>query len=282
MFPVLFEIGGFQVTSFGVLMALAFFSAGWILSAELRRKGQDPDVAWDLVWWGALGGILGAKVYYMLLTWRYTVADPWGAITSRAGLVWYGGFIAASLLILVQLRRKKLPILRFADAVAPALAMGYVVGRIGCFFVGDDYGRPTDLPWGIAFPRGAPPSTAGNLRDAFGVPVPPGVADDAVLAVHPTQLYEVGITLVIFAILWRLRKRPWAPGTLWFAYLAMAGAERWFVEIFRAKDDRFFGVLSLAQIISLIVVAIGIYGFLRLRRRPADAQAPARARVASA
>lgn len=280
MFPVLFRIGSLEVTSFGVMMALSFLTGGWILARELGRKGEDPELAWDLVWYAAIGGILGAKIYYLFLHWDETAADPWRAIASRAGLVWYGGFLLAAALIWWRLRRQKLPVLRVGDAVAPALALAYAVGRMGCFLVGDDYGRPTTLPWGIAFPDGAPPSTAGNLRE-FGVAVPADVADGVVLAVHPTQLYEVGITLVIFAVLWRLRERFATPGVLWFLYLAMAGAERFVVEIFRAKDDRFFGFLSLAQLISLGLIAVGLLVAWRLQQQGAGAK-PAARRVAAA
>jgi phosphatidylglycerol:prolipoprotein diacylglycerol transferase len=278
MYPVLFRIGGFTVTSFGVLIALSFIVAGWILSKELARKGQDPEHAWDLCGYAAIFGILGAKLYYLILHFPETAADPGRAILSRSGLVWYGGFILASLAILFRLHRLKLPILTFADAIAPALAMGYAVGRVGCFLVGDDYGGPTNQPWGVAFPNGAPPSTAGNLR-AFGVRVPADVPDGTVMAVHPTQLYEVAMMLVIFAIVWRLRKRFTVPGTLWFVWLALAGVERFIVEIFRAKDDRLLGVFSVAQLISVLIFLVGVAGYWVLTRRAAGhpAAAPATA-----
>lgn len=276
MYPVLFRIGGFTVTSFGVMIALSFIVGGWILSKELGRKGQDPEHAWDLCGYAAIFGILGAKIYYLLLHFPETAADPGRAILSRSGLVWYGGFILASLAILFRLHRLKLPILTFADAMAPALAIGYAIGRVGCFLVGDDYGGPTDQPWGVAFPNGAPPSTAGNLR-AFGVRVPADVPDGTVMAVHPTQLYEVGMMLVIFAIVWRLRKRFTVPGTLWFVWLALAGVERFIVEIFRAKDDRLLGVFSVAQLISVLIFLVGVAGYWVLTRRAARHPAAATA-----
>lgn len=280
MYPVLFRIGDFAITSFGVMMALSFLVGGWILAKELRRKGEDPDLAWEVVWYAAIGGIVGARLYYLILTWPQTVADPWAAITSRGGLVWYGGFIGAALLIYWRLRRAKVAIPRVADAVAPALAVAYAIGRLGCFLVGDDYGRPTDLPWAIAFPNGAPPSTAANLREQFGIPIPPGVPGDTVLAVHPTQLYEIGMSLIIFAIVWRLRERINPAGALFTIWLALAGVERFIVEIFRAKDDRFFGGLTVAQLISLGLVVAGIAGTMYLMRRgnaqPAQPAQPAR------
>jgi phosphatidylglycerol:prolipoprotein diacylglycerol transferase len=148
--------------------------------------------------------------------------------------------------------------------VAPALALSYALGRIGCFLVGDDYGRPTDSWVGLAFPNGQPPSTAGNLRRAFGVQVPAGIPDGQVLTVFPTQLFETGISLLIFFTLWRLRFRDRKPGWLFSLWLVLAGAERLFVEFFRAKDDRFFGPLSLAQVLSLGLIVLGAWLMSRL------------------
>jgi len=266
MFPVLFRIGGFTVTSFGVMIALSFVVGGWILARELGRKGQDPEHAWDLAGYAAIFGILGAKIYYMILHWPETAAHPWAAVLSRSGLVWYGGFILAALAVLFRIHRLKLPVLTLADASAPALALGYAVGRIGCFLVGDDYGGPTNLPWGVAFPNGAPPSTAGNLR-AFGVNVPATVPDGMVMTVHPTQLYETGLSLAIFFIVWKLRHRLATPGAVWFVWLALAGVERFVVEIFRAKDDRLLGMFSVAQLISALIVLTGIVGYFAVARR---------------
>jgi phosphatidylglycerol:prolipoprotein diacylglycerol transferase len=268
MLPVLFEIGGFKVTSFGVMIALSFLAAGWLLARELKHRGQDPEAAWDLAGWAAICGILGAKVYYLILHFDETALDPWAALLSRSGLVWYGGFIGGALGVLFRLHQLKLPLWKVADAVAPALALGYAIGRVGCFLVGDDYGAPTSAPWAVAFPQGAPPSTAGNLR-AFGVDVPAATPDSAVLAVHPTQLYEAGMTLIILAVLVRLRPRlAQTPGQLFFVWLALAGVERFIVEIFRAKDDRLLGVFSVAQLISVLLVATAVAFSMMLRRAP--------------
>jgi phosphatidylglycerol:prolipoprotein diacylglycerol transferase len=269
MLPVLFEIGGFKVTSFGVMIALSFLAAGWLLARELKRQGQDPEAAWDLAGWAAICGILGAKIYYLVLHFDETALDPWAALLSRSGLVWYGGFIGGALGVLFRLRQLKLPVWKVADAVAPALALGYVIGRVGCFLVGDDYGAPTNAPWAVAFPEGAPPSTAANLR-AFGVDVPASTPDSAVLAVHPTQLYEAGMTLIILALLIRLRPRlASTPGQLFFVWLALAGVERFIVEIFRAKDDRLLGVFSVAQLISVLLIATAAAFYVNLRPAPA-------------
>jgi phosphatidylglycerol---prolipoprotein diacylglyceryl transferase len=277
MYPILFQIGSFTVTSFGVMIALSFIAGGWMMARGLKQTGEDPEIAWDLIGYAAVFGILGAKIYYMILHWPETAADPVRAVLSRAGLVWYGGFILAALVIAWRVRSLKLPLGKYADAAGPTLALGYGIGRLGCFLVGDDYGAPTSSAVGIAFPNGAPPSTAGNLR-AFGVDVPASVPDSTVLAVHPTQLYEVGMSLIILAILLRLRPRlASAPGALFGIWLALAGVERFIVEIFRAKDDRFLGAFSVAQLISVLLVALGIAIAGTLLRRSSPVVRPATA-----
>ena len=150
---------------------------------------------------------------------------------------------------------------------APALAAAYALGRVGCFLVNDDYGGPTNLPWAVKFPEGLPPSTAGNLHHLFGVAVPLEWIL-TVLAVHPTQLYEVAAMLVAFAVLWALRKRGRPIGWLFGLYLVFAGVERFLVEIVRAKDDRFLGPVTLAQFTSVIVLLIGVVLLARWRRGP--------------
>ena len=257
-------LGTITITSFGVMMALSFLTGFWIVRLELLRKGMDEELAGDVLMGAIVGGIVGAKVYYVLLNWPQTVQDPFGMLFSRAGLVWYGGFIGGAIGVSLAIHRRKAPIPVLADICAPALALAYAVGRMGCFLVGDDYGRPTDSWVGIAFPNGSPPSTAGNLRRMFGVSIPESVPDTAVLAVHPTQLYEIGMSLLIFAILWRLRREPWKAGRLFSLWLALAGVERLIVEFFRAKDDRFFGFLTLAQLISIALIVFGAWLFVRL------------------
>jgi phosphatidylglycerol:prolipoprotein diacylglycerol transferase len=160
------------------------------------------------------------------------------------------------------------------QVAAPALAAAYALGRVGCFLVNDDYGRPTNLPWGVKFPEGLPPSTAGNLRHLFGIPVPPGIDPSTVLTVHPTQLYEVAAMLIAFAVLWQLRRNGRPVGWLFGLYLVFAGVERFLVEIVRAKDDRFLGPFTLAQLTSVLIVVLG--GILMSQWAKGASPAPAR------
>ncbi len=251
-------IGQLTITTFGFMLALAFLAGYTVILIDLKRREADPELAADILLGALIGGIIGAKLYYVLLSWQRTAADPMGMIFARGGLVWYGGLIGGTLCVIYVLRRRGVTVALGADVVAPALALAYAVGRLGCFGVGDDYGRPTDSWVGIAFPEGTPPTTAGNLR-RFGAEVDPAIPDPEVLAVHPTQLYEVGMALIMFAILWRLRKRPYRDGWLFGVWMVLAGLERIVVEFFRAKDDRFFGPFTLAQVLSVALIAGGAY-----------------------
>lgn len=271
MYPTLIEIGDFEITTFGLMMFLSFLSAAWILSKQLERRGQDPEFAWDILLWVAAGGVIGAKVYYLALHWQQVVANPFGTIFSRGGLVWYGGLIGGVVTYYWQVKRRGLPIATMFDATAPALMFAYAVGRMGCFLVGDDYGMPTDSWIGIAFPQGAPPSTAGYLR-SVGAEVPAHIPDAAILAVHPTQLYEIGAALVLFVVLWALSARKLRPGQLFGLYFALYGIERFLIEFMRAKGDRVIYGLSTSQIMSLLLIGVGVY-IWQSRRGPAVAPA---------
>jgi phosphatidylglycerol:prolipoprotein diacylglycerol transferase len=251
MYPTLFKIGDFELTTFGVMMAAAFFFAGWVLAREFRRRSILEDHAWSVVVYGAVGGILGAKIYYAILYWS------WDALFSRAGLVWYGGLIGGLVAVTWYLRNQRINWFVAADAIAPALSLGYALGRVGCFLVGDDYGRPTESWVGIAFPKGLPPTTARHLRE-FGAEVDPTLPGDTLLRVHPTQLYEIGAALLIYFVLTKLARRTPAPGFVFGVFLVLFGIERFLVEILRAKDDRLLGPFTVAQVISAVIVLAGI------------------------
>ena len=265
MIKEIFHIGSFSISPFGVMLVLAFLASYLQLRWGMKRLGiGDEEDASALVFAAGLGGILGAKVYYALLNM------DWRLLFDRSGLVWYGGFILGALGVIWMMRHRRLPAWPMADVAAPALALGYAVGRIGCFLVGDDYGRPTDLPWGVAFPVGLPETTAGNLRQMFHVQVPASVPDDALLRVHPTQLYETAMALAIWGVGVWLFKRRLQPGTVALTVLALLAVERFLVEFLRAKDDRFFGGFTLAQGISLAVLllVLGIAWYRRGQLEP--------------
>lgn len=144
-----------------------------------------------------------------------------------------------------------------SHAAALALALGHGIGHVGCFFSGDSYGLPSDLPWAVAFSRGMPPSTAGNLREVFGVDVAASTPDGRVLTVHPSMLYSAAALLGIALLLWLVRARAWHPGRLFALYLILAGVERFLVEFLRAKDDRLLWSLTTAQGVALVSVLAG-------------------------
>ena len=267
MYPVLFRIGDFAITSFGLMMFLSFISGAWLTARMLKYYGLNPELIWDMLAWIAIGGILGAKAYYLALHWPDLAADPVRELTSRGGLVWYGGLIGGVTAYYLQIRRRNLPLAVMYDATAPALAVAYAVGRMGCFLVGDDYGEYTTGPLGIAFPQGSPPSTAGQLR-ALGDSIPSSIPDSAYVTVHPTQLYEIVLALIIFAMLWQLRKRKLHPGQLFAAFMGLYAIERFFIEFVRAKSDRIIFGLTTSQGFSIVLVIAAVILWLRQSAKP--------------
>ncbi|HEU4587090.1 MAG TPA: prolipoprotein diacylglyceryl transferase [Gemmatimonadales bacterium] len=265
IYPLVLHLGRFEITGYGLMMMVAFLMGGWLITLELRRRGLREDYSAEMIAAAVIGGIIGAKLWYVAL---YRDLD---SLFSRGGLVWYGGFIGGALAVILNGWRLRVPIRWTMQLGAPALAAAYALGRVGCFLVNDDYGRPTDLPWAMKFPQGLPPSTAANLQKMFGVPVPPGTAPDTVLAVHPTQLYEVALMLGAFWVLWRLRDRALGTGWLFGLYLVFAGCERFLVEFVRAKDDRFLGPFTLAQLTSVVLVLLGTALIAKLKNQPEQA-----------
>lgn len=289
MIQEVFRIGSFSISPFGLMLVAALGAAYWQLARGLKYQqlGDEEDAS-AIIFACGFFGILGGKVYYALLM------GDWSYLVDRAGIVWYGCFFGGLIAFLVTVKRRGLPMGLTFDAAAPGLALGYAVGRVGCFLVGDDYGVPTDLPWGVKFEVGLPPTSAGVLRREYGIELPPEISDGAFVAVHPTQLYETLAALGIFGILLWLRRR-WesadkpaankaasksvapsttsstvAPGSLMMASIALLSVERFLVEFIRAKDDRFLGGFTLAQGIS-VVVLIGLAA-LYWRRRPRGAE----------
>jgi phosphatidylglycerol:prolipoprotein diacylglycerol transferase len=250
--PVSYKVGPLQFTGFGFAMLMCFVIGQIITTREMERKHMDATVVGDMTFAAVIGGLLGAKIYYAIL-----MHDP-GSLLSRAGFVFWGGLIGGIVGVTGVVLWKKFPVPKTSDAVAVALPAAYAIGRTGCWAVGDDYGRPWNGLLSVTFPNGAPPSTVGNMSSMFGVKFPEGMPPNEVVAVHPTQLYEVGMGAIMFFIVLALRKHKHADGWLFGVYCLLAGIERFIVEFFRAKDDRFFaGGLTAAQ---LIAIAFALFG----------------------
>jgi phosphatidylglycerol:prolipoprotein diacylglycerol transferase len=264
VYPFVLHLGPLELTGYGLMMMVAFLLAGWAIQLDLRERELDEDYAADIVIAGVIGGLVGAKIWYVLLT------GETDALLRRGGFVWYGGFLGAVAAILLNGWRRRVPARFTAEICAAPLALGYALGRVGCFLVNDDYGIPSSLPWAMKFPSGLPASTVMNLQ-SMGVTFPPGTDPMQVVAVHPTQIYETVAMLLVFWWLWRRRDHGHATGWLFAWYLVFAGAERFLVELVRAKDDRKLGAFTLAQATSLLLIIVG--GSLLLKWRvPAGPQ----------
>jgi phosphatidylglycerol---prolipoprotein diacylglyceryl transferase len=253
VYPFNFNIGPLSLTGFGIAVLLSFAISQIIAQRELARRGHDPTPIPDLILAAVLGTLVGGKLYYTLVI-THDIRD----FFSRAGFVFWGGFIGSVVACYFTIKYKKLNFIRISDVAGICIAAGYSVGRTGCWAVGDDYGRPWNSPLAVAFPEGAPPSTVRNMQALFGIQPPAGTSPDTLLAVYPTQLFETIAGFIMFAILWRYRDHKHAEGWLFGFYLVLAGIERFLIEFLRAKDDRFFGTLTAAQVIGLALAALGI------------------------
>ena len=261
-----------EITGYGIMMMVAFLMAGWAIQVDLRRRGMNEDYAADIVFAAVVGGIVGAKIWYVLLT------GEWDALFRRGGFVWYGGFLEGVAAVLGLGWWRRVPARWAMELTAAPLALGYALGRVGCFLVNDDYGIPSTLPWAMKFPRGLPPTTVGELTNLHITRFPPGtnLADSSTLvAVHPTQIYETALMMLACWWLWRLRDHHHAVGWRFGVYLVLAGAERFLVEFVRAKDDRLLGPFTLAQLTSVLVMVAGVWVIARLREPDAAPVVPA-------
>ena len=244
MYPILFEIGPFVISSFGVMIVAAFLICNYLLIKDIKADGYDPQIAEDITFRAAVGGIVGAKVYYLIeniLTGRSAdnisglldilkgififiggvltlslerimesgIQIGNGIQNFGSGLVFLGGLIGGMIAVTIYVQRKGLKWLQVADWVAPFLALGHSIGRIGCFLVGDDYGIPSNLPWACSFPNGLPP---------INIPV------------HPTQIYEMAIYFLIFIYLRHRKHNQNYSGELMFEYLFLVGLFRFLIE----------------------------------------------------
>ena len=268
--PVAYKVGPLQFTGFGFAMLMCFVIGQIILTRELERKNQDTAPAGDMIFAAVVGGLLGAKIYYAIL-----MGDV-SSLLSRAGFVFWGGLIGGIIAVVGVVIYKKLGVAQMSDSAAVALPAAYAVGRTGCWAVGDDYGRPFSGPWSVTFPDGAPPSTVANMSSMFGVKFPAGTPPNEVVAVHPTQIYEVLMGTIMFFIVLRFRKHNHGNGWLFGLYCFLAGIERFIVEFFRAKDDRFLGGgLTIAQLIAIVFALFGA-ALMAVKWSPRLTPAPAR------
>jgi phosphatidylglycerol---prolipoprotein diacylglyceryl transferase len=239
--PVLGHLGPIPLHSFGLMVAAAFVAAGVVMHLDFARKGEPTELAWAMVVFALVGGLVGARANLALEYPAAFAAAPVAFLASRSGFVWYGGLAGGIAATLVPIRWFRVPWPSAADTAAPALALGLAIGRVGCHLAGDgDWGTPSTLPWAVAYTHGVSPW-----------PHPPGVR------VHPAALYE-GIALAaLFVILWRERTRLVPAGTTFAVYLIAAGMIRFVVELVRTNAPLALG-LTEAQWMSVAAVGVGL------------------------
>lgn len=282
MHPVLFYIGNFAVGTFGLMVALGFLLAIQYLIRATRELSIPSEKIYDLGLVIMIAALVGSRIFYLFVEWEWFVRDPLGLIFSRQGYVFYGGFVFAGLAVIYLARRWKMHLPRLADAIAPALALGHAIGRMGCYFNGCCHGDVCHVhSFLFRFPRVTDPQ--GNItgsppylehlerglvteRDAFSLPV------------HPTQLYEAISLLVLFFILHRLyRRKRFAPGMLFLIYAVSYAVARFAIEFFRGDLRGWIipQVISTSQGIALVILAGApfIYRYLmRLHRDEASSR----------
>jgi phosphatidylglycerol:prolipoprotein diacylglycerol transferase len=251
------DVFGISLKTFGIAFACGFIVAGAVISRRFRELGRPAEQASEMTFAALVGGLVGARVYYLVQNFDQVKHDLVGSAFSGSGLVWYGGVIGGALGVVLWAWRRNFLNLVMLDVAAVPLMLGYAIGRIGCQVSGDgDYGKPSDLPWAMGYPHGT-------------VPTPPGVR------VHPTPIYETLAAGLCAYALWRCRDR-WRAGVLFAVYLVLAGTERFLVEFVR-RNAHVLGVLTVPQLESLgLMAAGGIWLALAARRgtlraRPAAA-----------
>lgn len=240
------DLGPITLQTFGLMTALGFVVAGWIIARRLRELGAPVDWAYELVLAGALGGLLGSKLWFALQQGDWSFDQ----LFSGSGLVWYGGALGGAAAVCGWAKWRGILNLTMVDMCSPALAAGYAIGRLGCQLSGDgDYGKPTDAWWGMSYEHGT-------------VPTPPGVE------VHPTPVFETVLVLLLAAVLWRLRDR-FKPGVLFAIYLIASSVERFMIEFLR-RNEAVVGGLTAAQLTSIALAAAGAGLLIVLRERPRE------------
>ena len=244
MYPVLIQVGTFELRTYGVIVALSFFLGLWLSTSEAKRTGLDPALIQDFSFYALLGGIVGARIYFVIFSNpAYFLQKPWEIVA-----VWHGGIgiigalLGGFLTALWYCRKKKLPFWRFADTLAPGAALGQAAGVIACLLNGDSYGRPADLAWAITYtnPRALAP---------LNVPL------------HPVEIYEMAAYFLVFLLVWQARGKYNTPGFAFFTYVAGYGAARFSVEFFRGNPAIFAWGIPAAQVFGVLLVLASIVGF---------------------
>lgn len=254
MHPILFEVGGWPVYSYGVLLALAYLAGLQLAVVRARRAGMDGTKVMDFGIYLIIAALVGAKLMLVLIDFDYFRGNPRELFSLvRAGGVFYGGLIGALVVAILLVRRYQLPLWTTADLFAPGIALGHVIGRFGCLLAGCCYGRPTDLPWGVTF---TDPVAAANVGTPLGDPL------------HPTQLYDAGAELLIllFLLATERRGRPF-PGRTFWGYMALYGVSRFIVEIYRGDPRGVIMGLATSQFVSVLIVPISLVMLWRLASR---------------
>jgi len=249
VYPILFNVGGVTFYSYGVMAVLAMVAAGLVVQRLSRRLGLQPGVAVELTVAAIIGGLAGARFYWLAEHWHEVRGNLLHAVSGGAGLTWYGGLLGGVVAVIVLARIRRLPLGLVANVMAPAVAVGYAVARVGCLLAGDGtYGGPSDLPWAMAFPRGTMPTT---------VPV------------QPTALYETLAMLVVFIVLYRMARRPQAGWYVFAWFLVLSGVERFAVEFLRVNPPWLLGFTP-PQWFALVGVLMGAVVLFATRARDRD------------
>ena len=254
MHPILFQIGDWPVYSYGVLLAVAYLVALQLAVVRARRRGLDGTKVMDLGIYLIIAALVGAKLMLVVVDFDYFRSQPRELLSLvRAGGVFYGGLLAALGVAILLVRRYQLRIWTTADLFAPGIALGHVVGRLGCLMAGCCYGTPTTMPWAITFTN---PLAASNVGTPLGVPL------------HPTQLYDAGAELLILVVLLMTERKgkPFEGRTFWL-YMLLYGISRFIVEFYRGDDRGMVMGVSTSQFVSLLVVPLALFMLARLRRR---------------
>jgi phosphatidylglycerol:prolipoprotein diacylglycerol transferase len=261
MHPILFRIGDWPVYSYGVLLALAYLAGLQLAVIRARRAGLDSARVMDLGIYIIIAALIGAKLMLIAVDFQYFRTQPRELLSLvRAGGVFYGGLIAAFFVAFWLLKRYRLPVWTTADLIAPGIALGHIVGRLGCLLAGCCYGRPAgDLPWAITF---TDPIASANVGTPLDV------------ALHPTQLYEAGAELIIlvFLLVFERKGRPFPGRTFWF-YMFLYAVSRFVIEFYRGDERGTVAGLSTSQFVSVILVPVSLVMLWRLKKRAAAAPA---------